>query len=258
MKWVLALVCNLTHVAKAIETIIHAREQGRWVDDIVLVVPQDVQDKAQIRDIGMKLGVEFLVLPEYNMNSLMEFWDKHKEHSNYNYVKERNFQYFKFFLMHTFFKRWTNVLYLDSGIKIHGLLERLTRKCIERNVLYAHSDSYPTYEWKLKDQFCLELDEQLAQKINRQYDLNCNYFQSTIMIYDTSIIQEDTVAKLFYLKEQFPFSLRNDQGIFNLYFLCERALWRQLPLVDEGGYLYDYHNRKDIAKEKYLMLKSYH
>ncbi len=258
MTWVLVLVSNLSHMGKAFETIAQARVIGKWTDDIVLIVPQDVYEKAQIREIAMKLGVEFLVLPEIRDEKLMTFWDNYKTNSNYDYVKERKFQYQKFYIMHTFFKRWTNVIYLDAGIKIHGNIYRLLNKCKEKNVLYAHSDCYPFYDWPLSNQFCLDLDENLTSLLKQTYDLSCNYFQSTIMVYDTAIIQEDTVARLFYLRELFPFSMRNDQGIFNLYFLKERNLWRQLPIADEEGLLYDYHNRNGLAKEKYLMLKSYH
>lgn len=258
MVWALVLVCNLTHFSKAIDTIVQARTIGGWTDEIVVVVPKDVYDKAQIREIGMKLGIEFLVLPEIQTETLMNFWEKHKEHENYTYVKERNFQYQKFYIMHTFFKRWTNILYLDSGIKIHGPLSRLTTKCYEPNLFYAHSDAYPQYEWTLKKQFCLELDEQMANDLRSHFNLDINYFQSTIMIYHTSIIQEDTVSKLFYLSSRYPFTLRNDQGIFNLYLTCERKCWRQIPLADEQGFLYDYHNRLNIPKEKYLLLKAYH
>ena len=258
MHWVLALVCNLTHINKAFETIIAARTQGQWIDDIVIVVPEDVYKIAAIRDIAMKIGIEFCVLPEINEKNLLGFWDNHKEHENYKYVNERHFQYQKFFLMHTFFKRWTNVFYLDAGIKIHGNLNRLRDKCTEKNILYAHSDSYPLYEMKLLQQFCVEMDEEITNKLKSRYNLDCNYFQSTILIYDTNIIQPDTVSRLFQLKEEFPISSRNDQGIFNLHLLKERNLWKQLPLVDEQVYLYDYHNRPGIPKEKYLLLKAYH
>lgn len=258
MHWVLAFVCNLTHVGKAFETAIAARNQGEWKDDIVMIVPVEVYNEVSIRKFGMELGIEFLILPEANTISLLKFWDEHSEHPNYTYVKERHFQYQKFFLMHSFFKRWTNVLYLDAGIKIHGPLNRLTKKCTEKDVLYAHSDSYPAYEWSLLHQFCVEMDEAITNKLKARYDLSCNYFQSTILLYDTNIIEPETVAKLFALKEDFPISARNDQGIFNLHLLKERNLWKQLPLVDELGYLYDYHNRPGIPKEKYLLLKSYH
>ena len=149
-------------------------------------------------------------------------------------------------------------MYIDSGVKIHGPLQRLINQCKESNVLYAHSDSYPQYEWKLERQFCVDMDAELHKELKEVYDLTTNYFQSTIMMYHTSIIQDDTVNRLFELRDKFPFSFRNDQGIFNLHFLCERKIWRQLPIADERGYLYDYHNRLPIPKEKYLLLKAYH
>ena len=258
MVWALVLVCNLSHISKAFDTIVQARTNGNWTDAIVLVIPQDVYEKNQVRQIGMELGIEFLVLPASNTDMLMNFWDNHKEHENYMYVKERNFQYQKFYIMHTFFRRWTNILYLDAGMKIHGPLKRLITKCTDMDTLYAQSDSYPFFNWKLTSQFCLELDEEKASHLQSHFNLNTNYFQSTIMIYNTSIIKDDTVERLFYLSSLYPFSRRNDQGIFNLYFTCEKKCWQQLPIADEEGLLYDYHNRFSLPKENYLLLKAYH
>ena len=46
-----------------------------------------------------------------------------------------------------------------------------------------------------------------------------------------------------------------DQGILNLHFNCERNLWKQMPIKDESGFLYDYLCRKNYSNKDYLMLK---
>ena len=60
--------------------------------------------------------------------------------------------------------------------------------------------------------------------------MNNDYFQGTMFIYDTNILNNDTVDRLFILNEKYPIARRMDQGILNLYFLCERNLWKQIPI----------------------------
>jgi hypothetical protein len=55
------------------------------------------------------------------------------------------------------------------------------------------------------------------------------------MIYDTSIIQNDTTYRLIELMKKYPISRTNDQAIMNLYFLN----WKGL----EGkNNIYEYHH----------------
>ena len=74
-------------------------------------------------------------------------------------------------------------------------------------------------------------------------------------IYDTSILEDNTVDRLFELNEKYPIAKRMDQGILNLYFNCEKKLWKQIPIKDKEGFLYDYHERNDYKKNDYLILK---
>lgn len=114
--------------------------------------------------------------------------------------------------------------------------------------LYAHSNWYPTYEWKVKQEFRTPLfDEQT-------YELEREYFQSTILLYDTRILKPDTVERLFELAEKYP-TTRGDQGILNLYFQFEHPCWKQIPLRDDKGWLYDFHERGSYKQEDYCILK---
>ena len=76
-----------------------------------------------------------------------------------------------------------------------------------------------------------------------------------MFIYDTKILEEDTVNKLFELNNEYPIAVRMDQGILNLHFMCERDIWKQLPLKDEKGFLYDFQERDGHARKEYLILK---
>ena len=49
--------------------------------------------------------------------------------------------------------------------------------------------------------------------------------------------------------------MRMDQGILNLYFTCERKLWKQIPINDSIGFLYDFRERDGYRGRDYAMLK---
>jgi hypothetical protein len=77
-------------------------------------------------------------------------------------------------------------------------------------------------------------------------------------IYDTAILEPDTVKRLFELSEKYPIAIRMDQGILNLYFNCERGLWKQISVSDSTGFLYDFHERNGHLTKDYLILKYGH
>jgi hypothetical protein len=103
--------------------------------------------------------------------------------------------------------------------------------------------------------FNLELFNDMEKSNLSKYDLNVDYFQGTMFIYDTKIIDSNTVNDLFELAFKYKLSRRMDQGILNLYFTSERNLWKQIPIKDDYGFLYDYLIRSPYSRHDYLMLK---
>jgi hypothetical protein len=120
------------------------------------------------------------------------------------------------------------------------------------NTLLAHSDAYPTYEWKLHSQFDKN-NTNLFTKLNNIYNLNIDYLQTTIMLYDTKIIQDDTYDNLLKLSIEYPISRTNEQGIIALYFTNVQPLFKQIKTHNEHIYFYDYLSRN--KDNKYIMLK---
>ena len=73
-----------------------------------------------------------------------------------------------------------------------------------------------------------------------------------MMLYDTSIIKEDSIKKLIELMNTYPNTFgTKDQAILNLYFIDK---WTSLPIKDNTGLLYDF-NERDNKKEDYIMVK---
>lgn len=262
-RWALTFVANEVYFQRAIETISEARTKGNWRDAIVLFVPQELASQPRVEEITRYFQVTLNILPSRDLSPILSKWNSgisstspETTVSDFTYAKARPFIYMKFYMFSTLLRTYDFIFYLDAGCKIQGDLNRFKNVCTDTSCLYAHSDAYPRYEWKLRGQFLLEdLPEDERDLFEMRYSLDTDYFQSTLMIFHTKIIQDTTVEELFALAEASPISRRMDQGIFNLYFLCQKALWKQIPLRDSVGFLYDYHSRPGQAPDDYCVLK---
>ena len=116
-----------------------------------------------------------------------------------------------------------------------------------KNTLLVHSDAYPTYEWKLYTQFDKNNIEYFT-KLNNTYNLNIDYFQTTIMLYDIAIIKNNTYNDLLNLTYEYPISKTNEQGIIALYFTNIQPLFGQIKTHNEVLYFYDYLSRNNNNK----------
>lgn len=257
MKWVLVFVANEPYIGRAFQSIQKARTIGEWRDDILLLGPESLVKMPGLMDRLSDMHVQFVSIPFVPIQSVQPFWEQHKTHENYDYIQCHPYIYQKFFVFHQMFKAWDVVFYMDSGCVIQGPLQRMKTMCEPRHFLYAHSDSYPFYCYRSLDcQFRFELaDPSVKQDLEAKHNLDIDYFQSTLMIYNTKILEENTLSRLFELAEKYPMSVRMDQGILNLYWTCERKLWRQMPLQDEVGFLYNFLELKGCKTKDYLILK---
>jgi len=254
-SWVLVFFANEPYINKALTSIHFARKTGKWKDDIVLLVPGSLINNNEVIAYANMLGVILREIPIVSFSSIMEVWKQNPNHNTYDYDMAREFIYNKFFVFDVFFRKWDVVFYLDADVSIHGSLDRM-KQCDPDNCIYAHSDTYPTYEKKFNNLFDFNMisSDKKNQMLNT-YDFTTDYFQSTMFIYDTKIIEDNTVNRLLELAHMYPNSVRMDQGILNLYFTSERKLWKQIPLEDDKGFLYDYHERPGYVGRDYLILK---
>ena len=218
---------------------------GNYKGEICLIIGDDLKDdKLLDNDIIINNNIIIKYFPN------IEFPDEFVKVNNNINSDGRNltkkFQWHKLYLFNTFFKNWNYIFYLDCGMKIHTDISPML-KLIEENTLFAHSDAYPTYVWRLSDQFD-QTNIEYYTKLNNNYNLNIDYFQTVILLYDTKIIQEDTFDNLYNLALEYPISKTNEQGIMALYFTTIKPLWKQIKLGDENINYYDYCNRTNNSK----------
>ena len=83
--------------------------------------------------------------------------------------------------------------------------------------------------------------------------MEIDYFQTTILYYDTSIIYDRLYNNLYELACKYPISRTNEQGIMALYFINIENRWEQIQIQDDIQYYYDYMKRSN--NKPYIMHK---
>lgn len=236
---------NSNFLQKTKETIRQIRTVGKYNEDIVLLVGNDLKD-ISIENVIVKFFPEIDRSKEVEIFKITPISDGREIY--------KTFQFQKIYCFDEFFKQWDICFYIDSGMNIFKPIDKFFELDCQ-NIILAHSDSYPTYEWTLKNQFNSIVFPELYKELENKYDLNIDYFQSGIMLYDTNIIKNDTKNILIEMSKKWINSKTNEQGIMNLLFNCEQKIWKQITIKDDDTHYYDYWERYYLKYSDYIMLK---
>lgn len=243
-------LCDKLYFNKFINTCNQLITNGKYKGNICLVIGDDLyNDKLLDCDIIKKHNIIIKYFP--NIKFTNEFLDIQKRMIRSPHWFQKKFQFHKLHLFNIYFKQWDYIFYLDCGINIFHNISPIINEITE-NTLLAHSDAYPIYEWKLHNQFD-KTQTEYFMKLNNTYNLNIDYFQTTMMLYDTKIIENTTYDNLLNLLIEYPISITNDQGIIALYFTNIKPYFKQIKLHNDDIYFYDYLSRNN---KNYIMLKS--
>ena len=246
-------VCNKRYFKKFINTCKQLITNGKYNGNICLIIGNDLNNDKLLKCDFIK---DNNILVKYfpNIQFSEDFYKINKKINSTldNRHITKKFQWHKMHLFNTFFKQWDFIFYIDCGMHIFRDISPIIDQ-VSKNTLLAHSDAYPNYEWKLHIQFD-KTNIEYFTKLNNKYDMNTDYFQTGIMLYDTNIIEENTYDNLIELSHTFPISQTNEQGIMNLYFNCTKKIWKQLPLKNNETNFYDYWCR-DKKNTNYIIVK---
>jgi hypothetical protein len=170
-------------------------------------------------------------------------------------MKRKMIHYHKIYCFHTWFREhYKKCFYIDTGTEIFKPLDKMINlNCAGK--LLAHSNSYPANSDFLNCQFDDLIYPELYAELDMLYNLNTDHFQATVMLYDTSIIEDSTFATLMRMAYRYVNCKTNDQGILNLYFSCLKKVWQPLLIKDDETYFYDFYERGDLKKTDYIMVK---
>jgi hypothetical protein len=243
-------VCNKLYFSKFINTCNQLVTNGKYTGNICLVIGDDLQGDTLLESDTIKNNnVIIKHFPDIIFSEHFLQVNNHVNSDGRNITKK--FQWHKLHLFNQFFKQWTYIFYLDCGMYIYNDISPMLQECAE-NTLLAHSDAYPTYEWKLHVQFDKHNSEYF-NKLNNTYKLDIDYFQTGMMLYDTRIIEQNTYDNLLNLTYEYPISRTNEQGVLALYFTNIKPLFKQIKTHNEHIHYYDCFSR-DI-NNNYIMLK---
>lgn len=249
MTTCVVFVCNKKYFHAFMKTCNQLFTYGKYDGDVCLVIGNDlVNDDLLKCDFIIKNKIIIKYFPDITFSN--EFLEINRSiNATCNLTKP--FQWHKLHLFQTYFKLWDYIFYIDCGMTIFSDITPMLNEVTE-NTLLAHSDAYPTYEWKLHRQFC-NRNKQLYDNLCSTYDLNIDYFQTGIMLYHTNIITNDTFTDLLQLSMKYPISKTNEQGIIALYFTNIKPLFKQIKTNNNETYFYDCLSRN--TNNKYIMLK---
>lgn len=249
MKECVILVSNNKYLTKALATIRSIRTAGNYHGEIVLLIGNDLLDNI---DNLVRENITVKHFPDLNREQYFELYRQRPVSSGAEIHKA--FQFHKLYLFHPWIKdNYDKCFYIDAGMQVYKDLRLIMNQDCSGKLI-AHSDAYPTYEWRLKNQFDTGYLE-LYQELYDTYDMEIDYFQSTMMVYDTNIIEEDTFNKLVELSNKYLNSRTNDQGILNIYFTLIKKVWQQSQIKDEKTHYYDFWEREALKWYDYIMLK---
>jgi hypothetical protein len=250
MNTCVVFVCNQAYLHKFYNTCSQLITVGNYKGEICLVIGDDL-NYSHFLQSEFIIKNKIIVKHFPNIQFSKEFMSIQKNMNRPPHWFMKQFQFHKFHLFNTYFKRWDYIFYLDCGITIYSDISPMLNEKKENTIL-AHSDAFPTYERRLYDQFDKNYTEYF-RKLNNAYNLNIDYFQTTIMLYDTKLINDDTYQNILNLVLEYPISITNDQGIIALYFTQVKPAFKQIKTHNENIYFYDYLSRN--KNNKYIMLK---
>ena len=250
MSKCVVFVCNNSYFYKFINTCNELITNGKYTGDICLVIGNDLLNNDVLKcDMIINNKIIIKHFPDIVFTTEWKDINNNIETDGRNLTK--TFQWHKLHLFNTFFKQWEYIFFIDCGMSIFSDISPMLNE-IQKNTLLAHSDAYPTYEWKLHVQFCKKNKEYFT-KLSTTYDLDIDYFQTGIMLFDTEIITENTFTDLLNLAFEYPISRTNEQAIVALYFTTIKPLFKQIKTHNENTHFYDCLTRN--INNKYIMLK---
>lgn len=139
----------------------------------------------------------------------------------------------KFYLFTEEFKKWNNIVFLDSDIIVKAPLEKLTRI---KSLAAARDICF--------NNLCTQFSNHQIDMDDNLYDLSVPAFNSGVMSFNTDIISPDTFSELIDLfKKYISESKFGEQLVLNLYFYKK---WKKLP--DVYNFCINYYGNKTQKK----------
>lgn len=164
--------------------------------------------------------------------------------------------YTKTAVFSSYFKRWDRVLWMDARLGVYRPLAPFFDAIDSAGALLANPDAWPAFadQWPLSLQFYPECDAELFARLSARFDMRREYFQSGLMLFDTALLDANTLGDIARLYAEFSSISSGDQPIFSIYWGQVRGVYKQLPyrLPQSLEVPYDFEAR--VAGARYITL----
>lgn len=244
-----------------LRTITELRNIGNYSGDIVLMFDDELlnelvldESSSEFKSKLIDLNIILKYFPKINRTKFIEMFMSNPFIEGDKREITKSFQFHKFYLFDIYFKNWNKIFYIDAGMHIFKPIQKILNiDCTGK--LLAHSDTYPYYKNKLDCQFEKKAYPEIFEDLKNNFNLNIDFFQSGILLFDSNIIESNTFDNLIQLSEKYFISKTNEQGIMNLFFNSKLKIWNQITIKDNETFYYDMWERPKKTKNDYIMLK---
>lgn len=233
---------------RAQRTISDIRVKGQFYGDVVVMT--DGGFKIDPRYIN-KMHLIVKEYPDIDVTNLLNQIKKHpftlSDGREYTKTKQWN----KLYIFDTYFTQWDFIFFVDAGLRIFDKLEYFYPQFRE-NAITALDDGHPDFTKKFTTQ--IELSNiDVVQRLQQIYDINSNYFLNCLFMFDTKLIQPETLKELIILMNSYPICKTNEMAIMNIYF---HKNWAPLNVyLRDGRILFDWSERNSNSWSHYVALK---
>lgn len=235
---VFSLVTDLKYYYKSKRTIIDLRSKGNWNGEIVLItidfdLNNNFKDFYNITEVKFPLIDKTILLEKIGVNGFYDNTDKRE-------INKLN-QWEKLHIFDDYFRKWSRVVYLDSGLRVVDDVKYLL-EIDYKNKIIAPQDGKLHNNNKFDCQLSYDNLELIVSLKNEfgEYILNSEYMLNCMWIYDTNILNLCDKAQLIDAMNNYTLCKTNEMGIMNLLFHFKYNLWERLPIKGSNDkFLFD-------------------
>jgi len=237
------LVSDKAYLTHLLQTLTKLRTVGDYHDTIVVIRGTDWNETNDAEFLAYKAtdpyDLRVLEFPEIDTQYIRKVYAKHPYCSPFNCRRHKLFQLHKFYLFSSFVKEWDVILYIDANMKIHRSIHDVWN-LDWKNKFISYDETIENPTWKLSGQFHTDKKHPDTAALLKDFNLHTHYFQSSFILFDTSIVTEQTVPDLIHYMNKYPTAITNDQAIMSLYFHCHHKLY--VPLTAHNPIFHYYYN----------------
>ena len=250
---VFALITDLNYYNKAKRTIIDLRSKGNWNGKIVLItidfnLNNNFKDFYNITEVKSPLIDKSTLLSKIGINGFIDTTDKRE-------INKLN-QWEKLHVFDDYFKQWSRVVYLDSGLRVLDDVKYILELDYKNKIL-APKDGKLYEDQIFKCQISYynsELIDSLKAEFG-EHILQSNYMLNCMWIYDTDILKLCNKTQLIEAMNKYTFCKTNEMGVMNLLFHFKYRLWETLPIkASNGKILFDW---SEVNQSYYTTWREY-